>query len=100
MTTHEGRAADDAGRDARIVATVLGDLPNGLFRLRTTDGREMTAHAAMDLRKAFTRLLPGDRVAVEPSPFDPTRGRILHLVTSARQPHPSPESQPKQREQP
>lgn len=98
MTPLEEPAANDSGHGARIVATVLGSLTNGMFRLRTTDGREITAHAAMDLRKAFTRLLPGDQVAVDLSPFDPSRGRICNLPNPSQQRNPA-SSQPQQREQ-
>lgn len=63
-------------------ATVVASLANGLFRLQLTDGREVVAHAALELRKAFTRLLPGDPVLVELSPFDPARARICRRIKS------------------
>jgi translation initiation factor IF-1 len=63
-------------------ASVVSSLANGLFRLQLTDGREVVAHAALELRKAFTRLLPGDPVLVELSPFDPGRARICRLIKS------------------
>lgn len=80
-----GRATDG------LRATVVGSLANGLFRLQLTDGREVVAHAALELRKVFTRLLPGDPVLVELSPFDPGRARICRLIKSPHQsdqPHP------------
>ncbi|MBL9077089.1 MAG: hypothetical protein JNL08_06290 [Planctomycetes bacterium] len=73
-------------------ATVVASLANGLFRLRLSDGREVVAHAAQELRKAFTRLLPGDPVLVELSPFDPHRARICRQIRSpqhSEQPTPS-----------
>ena len=78
-------------------ATVVASMANGLFRLRLTDGREVVAHAALELRKAFTRLLPGDPVLIELSPFDPNRARIRRLVKSphhSEQPTPSPRTTP------
>lgn len=61
-------------------ATVLEPLNNGLFRLQMDDGQTVVAHVAKDLRMAFTRLLPGDQVAVEMSPFDRGKARIFRLL--------------------
>ncbi len=65
----------DASRP--LPATVVAVLPNELFRLRLHDGSERLAHVAGDLRKGFTRLLPGDVVHIELSPLDPQKARIL-----------------------
>ena len=85
MTT----SADDPSRETAtsqpkpgLQATVVSALPNGMFRLRMKDGRELVAHAAKDLRKAFTRLLPADVVVIEVSPFDPNKARIRSLLKS------------------
>ena len=80
MTTLAEGLPSESQRGDGEVATVLGNLANGMFRLQRTDGREIVAHAALDLRKVFTRLLPGDRVLVELSPFDPNRARTCSLV--------------------
>lgn len=61
-------------------ATVIAALPNGMFRIKMPDGRQMVAHAALDLRKAFTRLIAGDEVQIEVSPFDPGKARIVKLI--------------------
>jgi len=61
-------------------ATVLEPLNNGLFRLQMDDGQTVVAHVAKDLRMAFTRLLPGDQVAVDMSPFDRGKARIFRLL--------------------
>jgi translation initiation factor IF-1 len=93
MTTEPERSAEHpkGGRPTEALrATVVGSLANGLFRLQLTDGREVVAHTALELRKAFTRLLPGDPVLVELSPFDPGRARICRLIKSPHhsdQPH-------------
>ena len=89
MTKHLERppsGSDDPGQGRRIVATVLASLANGLFRLQLTDGREVVAHAAKDLRKGFTRLLAGDLVLIEVSPFDGNHGRICSRLKSSHQP--------------
>lgn len=101
--------ADQPGRDPRSngqpprdgqQAMVLASLPNGMFRLRLTDDREVVAHAAQDLRMALTRLLPGDLVLVDVSPFDPNKARIRSLSKSERtSQHRNPSQQPNQREQ-
>lgn len=97
MTTgseHPQRAF--AGNGER--ATVLEKAANGMFRLQMTDGREVVAHPARDLRMAFTRLLPGDQVLVDVSPIDPRKARICSILESTQKSrHPNPEP-PKQRE--
>lgn len=61
-------------------ACVLESLNNGLFRLQMNDGRPVVAHVAKDLRMALSRLLPGDPVLVDVSPFDPGKARICKLL--------------------
>lgn len=81
---------DNAFQDARDpfrpqAAEVVAVLPNELFRLRLKDGSERVAHVAGDLRKGFTRLLPGDMVRIEVSPLDPQKARIVaRLATGNR----------------
>ena len=53
-------------------------LPNAMFRVRLDNGMEVLAHASGRIRMHFIRILPGDRVKVELSPYDLTRGRILY----------------------
>ena len=104
MTT----SADDPSRETAtsqpkpgLQATVVSALPNGMFRLRMKDGREVVAHAAKDLRKAFTRLLPDDQVLVDVSSFDPHKARICKLLKSSRpSQHDRPLSPSQQREMP
>lgn len=52
-------------------------LPSTLFRVRLDDGREMLAHLGGKMRLHFIRVLPGDRVQIELSPYDETKGRIV-----------------------
>ena len=58
--------------------TVLEALRNAVFRVRIETGQEVLAHVSGKIRKFFIRILPGDTVAVELSPYDLTRGRIMH----------------------
>jgi translation initiation factor IF-1 len=85
MTAATDSAFDSGnGRDRQASATVVAVLPNELFRLRLEDGSERVAHVAGDLRKGFTRLLPGDLVRIEVSPLDPTKARMLARLAPPR----------------
>ncbi|GAB6065040.1 translation initiation factor IF-1 [Aquifex pyrophilus] len=59
---------------------VVEALPNGMFRVKLDTGQEVLAHIAGKLRVNFIRILPGDRVKVELSPYDLTRGRIIYRL--------------------
>lgn len=57
---------------------VLEALPNAMFRVKLDTGHEVLAHVSGKMRIHFIRILPGDRVKVELSPYDLTRGRIVY----------------------
>ncbi|MFM7468454.1 MAG: translation initiation factor IF-1 [Vampirovibrionales bacterium] len=57
--------------------TIQEALPNAMFRVQLENGAEMLAHISGKIRKNFIRILPGDKVRVELSPYDLTRGRII-----------------------
>jgi translation initiation factor IF-1 len=61
-----------------VMATVQEALPNAVFRVELENGHEVLAHISGKMRKHFIRILPGDRVLVELSPYDLTRGRITY----------------------
>ena len=61
-----------------VEGTVEESLPNVTFRDRLANGHEVLAHASGKIRMHFIRVLPGDRVLVELSPYDLTRGRITY----------------------
>lgn len=63
-----------------VVARVVELLPRAAYRLQTEEHRVVLAHAAPAARRNFVRLRPGDRVRVELSPSDPSRGRITELL--------------------
>jgi len=67
-----------AKRDAiKVDATVLEALPNAVFKVALENGHEIRAHVSGKMRMNFIRILPGDQVTVEVSPYDLTRGRIV-----------------------
>ncbi|MGQ9495728.1 MAG: translation initiation factor IF-1 [Thermoanaerobaculaceae bacterium] len=61
-----------------VMATVLEALPNAVFRVELENGHSVLAHISGKMRKHFIRILPGDKVLVELSPYDLTRGRIVY----------------------
>ncbi|MBI4278805.1 MAG: translation initiation factor IF-1 [Armatimonadetes bacterium] len=61
-----------------VEGTVVEVLPNAMFRVELQSGHRVLAHISGKMRIHFIRILPGDRVKVELSPYDPTRGRITY----------------------
>ena len=59
-----------------IEGTILESMPNAMFRVELENGHEILAHISGKIRKNFIRILPGDRVMVEMTPYDLSRGRI------------------------
>ena len=55
---------------------VIDTLPNAMFKVKLRNGHEILAHVSGKIRMHYIRILPGDRVTVEISPYDLTRGRI------------------------
>ena len=62
----------------RVEATVEESLPNAMFRVVLENGHHVLAHVSGRMRMHFIRILPGDRVTVEMSPYDLTKGRIVY----------------------
>ena len=62
----------------QVEATVVELLPNAMFRVELENDHKVLAHISGKMRKNFIRILPGDRVLVELSPYDLTRGRIVY----------------------
>jgi translation initiation factor IF-1 len=58
--------------------TVVEPLPNATFKVELENGHEVLAHISGKMRMHYIRILPGDRVQVELSPYDLTRGRITY----------------------
>jgi len=70
-----------SGKDKDVIeveGTVLEPLPNAMFRVELKNGHKVLAHVSGKIRMHFIRILAGDRVMVELSPYDLTRGRIVY----------------------
>ena len=61
-----------------VEGTVVEPLPNAMFRVALENGHQVLAHISGKMRMNFIKILPGDRVTVELSPYDLTRGRIVY----------------------
>jgi len=64
----------------RIEGEVIEALPSTMFRVKLDNGHEILSHISGKMRVNYIRLLPGDRVTVELSPYDLNRGRIIHRL--------------------
>jgi len=62
----------------RVEATVKESLPNAVFKVVLENGHEVMAHVSGKMRMHFIRILPGDTVTIEMSPYDLTKGRIVY----------------------
>jgi len=61
-----------------VQGSVTETLPNAMFRVQLENGHKLLAHISGKMRMHFIRILPGDKVTVELSPYDLTRGRITY----------------------
>ena len=59
-----------------VEGTVIEAMPNAMFRVELANGHQLLAHISGKLRMNYIRILPGDKVTVEMSPYDLTKGRI------------------------
>ena len=59
---------------------ILESLPNAMFKVELENGHEILAHISGKIRKNFIRILPGDMVKIEMTPYDLTRGRITYRL--------------------
>ncbi len=59
-----------------IEGTIIESMPNAMFRVKLENDHEILAHISGKIRKNFIRILPGDKVKVEMTPYDLSRGRI------------------------
>jgi translation initiation factor IF-1 len=62
----------------QVEGKVLETLPNAMFRVELPNGHKVLAHVSGKMRMYFIKILPGDMVTVELSPYDLTRGRIIY----------------------
>lgn len=62
----------------KVEAVVKEALPNAMFRVELENGHQVVAHVSGKMRMNFIRILPGDRIMLEMSPYDLTKGRIIY----------------------
>jgi len=78
-STQEGFTLPKPKEDAIVLeGKVLESLPNAMFRVQLDNGHEVLAHISGKMRMHYIRILPGDRVQVELTPYDLSRGRITY----------------------
>lgn len=63
-----------------VQGTIKETLPNAMFRVELENGHKVLAHISGKMRMHYIKILPGDRVTVELSPYDLTRGRIVYRI--------------------
>lgn len=61
-----------------VEGTVVESLPNTMFRVELANKHRVLAHVSGKMRMHFIKILPGDKVTLEISPYDPTKGRIVY----------------------
>ncbi len=77
----EMKIRKDMSKDViELEGTILESLPNAMFRVELENGHEILAHISGKIRKNFIRILPGDKVKVEMTPYDLSRGRITYRL--------------------
>jgi translation initiation factor IF-1 len=69
-----------------VVGTVVQALPNTLFKVELENGHEVLAHISGKMRQSYIRVLLGDTVLVELTPYDLARGRIVYRYRTGQQP--------------
>ncbi|MDZ7642351.1 MAG: translation initiation factor IF-1 [Desulfurivibrio sp.] len=67
-----------------VEGTIIEPLPNAMFRVELENGHRVLAHISGKMRMHFIKILPGDRVTVELSPYDLTRGRVTFRSKNKR----------------
>ena len=74
----EKAASSGKEEGIQVEGTVIEPLPNAMFRVELDNGHRVLAHISGKMRMHYIRILPGDRVLVELSPYDLTRGRVVY----------------------
>jgi translation initiation factor IF-1 len=78
---HQLRIVEDMPKKEGVIeieGTITEALPNAMFRVELSNGHKVLAHISGKMRQHYIRILPEDRVVVELSPYDLTRGRIVY----------------------
>lgn len=72
------------GKDViEVIGTVEEALPNAMFRVNIENGNQILAHVSGKIRIHYIKILPGDKVKVELSPYDLTKGRIIQRINES-----------------
>ncbi len=79
MKNQQGQGESKTPKSIRVLGKVVEKLPNAAFRVELENGHEVLAHVSGKIRMKFIRVMAGDKVTVELSPYDLTRGRITWL---------------------
>jgi translation initiation factor IF-1 len=67
-----------------VEGTIIEPLPNAMFRVELDNGHKVLAHISGKMRMHFIKILPGDRVTIELSPYDLSRGRVTFRAKTAK----------------
>jgi translation initiation factor IF-1 len=80
VSEQQGRRTERRNKkdNIEVEGTVVEPLPNAMFKVELPNGHSVLAHISGKIRMHFIKILPGDRVIVELSPYDLTRGRITY----------------------
>ncbi len=78
QSREESAPKDRSDKAVEVEGTVKESLPNAMFKVALENEFEVLAHVSGKMRKFFIRILPGDKVRLELSPYDLTRGRITY----------------------
>ncbi len=76
--------ADNTKEVIEVTGTVLEPLPNAMFRVELENGHVILAHISGKMRMHYIKILPGDKVKVEMTPYDLTKGRITLRIDEKR----------------
>lgn len=75
ITLNQKMAKEDS---IEVQGTIMETLPNAMFKVTLDNGHKVLAHVSGKMRMHFIKILPGDKVTIELSPYDLTRGRIVY----------------------
>jgi translation initiation factor IF-1 len=71
---------DNTKEVIEVIGTVLEPLPNAMFRVELENGHVILAHISGKMRMHYIKILPGDKVRIEMTPYDLTKGRITYRM--------------------
>lgn len=80
MAKNKERGVDTSNKEEgiQVEGTVIEPLPNAMFKVELENGHQVLAHISGKMRMHYIRILPGDKVLIELSPYDLTRGRVIY----------------------